>query len=84
MVKFERSRATTQHIDPSGELYTLVSERLAVSLGGRRGWAGAAYTHPAAIVRHGRTRPVLDAVMLVRLFALLAVTLAAILGTVRR
>ena len=84
MVNFERSRATSQHQDPNGDEFTLVSERFAISIGVRRAWAGAAYSHPAAIVRAGHTTKIVDLVMVVRLVAILAVSLAAIVGTVRR
>lgn len=84
MVRFERSRSVVQQVDPFGDEYTLVAERLAVSLGGNRIWAGAAYNHPVAVIRHGHYRRVYDAVFLVRLLALLVLSVAAMIGTVRR
>jgi len=84
MFNLERTRATSQHLDASGGEYTLVSERIVVSLQGKLGWSGAAYTHPVAVVRDGRSRQIFDVVMMVRLAALLTVTLAAIVGTLRR
>ena len=56
MVNLERSRSTSSHVDPWGAEYTLVSERLSLSFGGRYGWVGAGYNRPVAVVRHDRVR----------------------------
>ena len=84
MLNFERTHTSSQHVDPSGDEYTMVSERLAIGFGGRHAWLGAAYTHPLAIVRQGSSRRIVDPVMVTRLVALLAVTLAMMIGALRR
>lgn len=84
MLNFDRTRASSVGRDTAGAEYTLVSERLSVTLGGSWGGLGVSYTHPQAIVRAGEVSPIFDLVLIARLGALLLVTLAAIVGTVRR
>lgn len=84
MLNFDRSRSSSAGRDAAGDEYTLVSERLSVSLSTRWGGLGASYTHPYAIERGGVVSPIRDLVLLARLGALLLVALAAIAGTVRR
>lgn len=84
MLNFDRTRSSTVVIDDAHGVYTLTSERLSVSLSGRFGGLGAAYTHPVSVERDGNVSHVFDTVLIARLLAVLAVTLAALAGTVRR
>ena len=84
MLNLERSRSVSRHDDPNGDEYTLVSERLSLSVGGGHVWLGAGYNRPVAVIRNGRVRPLYDVVFLVRLAALLSVAVAGLVGVIRR
>ena len=87
MVHFDRTLSRHEAVSADGTPYTLVNERIAVSLTGVPGWGGglaAAYDHPRAVIRRGQVTPIIDPVMIVRLVGLLALALAALIGTVRR
>ena len=84
MLRFERSQARRELTTPDGKPYTLVAENLAVSLQLGPVGAAAMYQRPRAIERAGASYPLVDTVMVVRLAALLAVILAALVGVWRR
>ena len=69
----ERSRPRRELVDAAGEPFTLVSQRLAVSLElGNFGFA-AGYVSPLAVERGGSVTPVRDLVLLAKLAGMLAV-----------
>jgi hypothetical protein len=71
-------------MDGAGNPCVLVSESLSVTAGLRFGGVGATYHHPVAVVRGGNVTAVTDVVMIAKLAGLLAVTLAMIVGVMRR
>jgi len=84
MLQISRNLVMTDRVDVTGAPYVLVAEQLAVAFGAPGAALGASYRRPRALIRRGRVTPITDYVMLVRLVALLVVTVATFIGTARR
>lgn len=85
MLRVERSEFS-EELDHRGARYTLLAERIDISLGrsSKRGAAGASYLRPKAVVHDGHAAPIIDLVMIVKLVGVLAVAIAAFVKEVRR
>ncbi len=84
MVRATRTRYRREVEDAAGRPCVMVGETLAVTIGFGNGGAGASYRRPVAVERGGVVTPIVDTVMVVRLVGLLAVTLAMLIGAMRR
>ena len=84
MFQIDRSRSRHEFVDGAGNPYVLVSERLSLSVGSHFAGAGAGYHRPLAVEQAGDVTAITDVVMIVKLAGLLAVTLAMIVGVIRR
>ena len=84
MLQLDRTRSHHEIVDAAGNPCVLVSERLSLTAGFRVAGVGAAYHHPIAVERGGHVTAITDVVMIAKLAGLLAVTLAMIMGVVRR
>ena len=84
MMHLERSWSRAEVVDSSGNPCVLVTERLSLGAGIGHTMFGGSYVRPVGVEREGAVTAVKDVVMLAKLVGLLAVTLATIVGTVRR
>jgi len=84
MLQFDRTRSHREFLDGAGSPCVLVSERLSVAVGSRHAGAGVTYFRPIAVERGGAVTAITDVVMVAKLAGLLAVTLAMIVGVVRK
>ena len=84
MFQLDRTRSRREFADGAGNPAALVSERLSVTVGFQHFGVGATYHHPIAVERGFEVTPIADVVMIAKLAGLLAVTLAMIVGVIRR
>lgn len=84
MLQLDRTRSRHEIVDAAGNPCVLVSERLTVTAGFRVAGVGATYHHPIAVERGTDIARITDVVMVAKLAGLLAVTLAMIVGVIRR
>ena len=84
MLQLDRTRSRHEFLDGADNPCALVTERLSLSVGIRVAGAGVSYHRPIAVERAGDVTPITDVVMIVKLAGMLAVTLAMIVGVMRR
>jgi hypothetical protein len=84
MFRIDRTVSGREFVDGAGNPCALVSEHISVAAGFRVAGVGATYRRPIAVERGADIVPITDVVMITRLVGLVAVTLAMIVGVIRR
>lgn len=84
MFRINRTISRRELVDGAGDRCALVSEQLSVTAGLRDTGVGVIYQRAVAVERGAHIAPITDVVMIARLVGLLAVTLAMIVGVIRR
>jgi len=84
MLQFDRRRSRHEFLDGAGNPCAVVAERLSLRVGYRVAGVGFSYHRPVAVERAGAITTLTDVVMITKLAGLLAVTLAMIVGVIRR
>ena len=84
MVQLQRKRTRHDSVDAAGNGSVLIGEQISLRLGFGGFGAGVSYERPIAVERAGAVTAITDFVMVAKLAGVLAVTLAMIVGVVRR